>query len=76
MDIQQRPMGGRLLKSSPDGHCVQHYTREMMESDWKPYQKVLSDIWRKYEALFLEDGTFDRCEEAWFAWMRAEREKG
>lgn len=75
LKAEQRPKGGRYLKSSPDGHCMQHYTQEMMESDWSPYQKVLSAIWQKYEPLFQNDGTFDRCEEAWFAYMRSERER-
>lgn len=73
LNEEQRPKGGRFLKSSPDGHCMQHYTQEMMENDWRPYQKVLSAIWQKYETLFQNDGTFDRCEEAWFAFMRSER---
>lgn len=72
-NMEQRPKGGRFLKSSPDGHCMQHYTQEMMESDWRPYQQVLSAIWQKYETLFQNDGTFDRCEEAWFAFMRSGR---
>lgn len=75
LEEDQRPKGGRFLESSPDGHCVQHYTREMMESDWKPYQKILSSIWEEYESRFQKDGTFDRCEEAYFDWMRRERLK-
>lgn len=75
LDMEQRPKGGRFLKSAPDGRCEQHYTKEMMENDWKPYQKILSSIWQQYETLFRNDGTFDRCDEAYFAWMRAEREK-
>lgn len=75
LNAEQRPRGGRFLESSPDGHCKQHYTQEMMERDWGPYQKVLSAIWEKYEPLFQNDGTFDRCEEHWFAFMRSERER-
>lgn len=75
LNTEQRPKGGRFLKSSPDGHCRQHYTQEMMKSDWSPYQKVLSDIWLKYEALFQSDGTFEQCDKAWFAFMRSERER-
>lgn len=76
LDIGRRPKGGRFLKSSPDGHCVQNYTKEMMEKEWKPYQKVLSMIWKEYEDRFRGDGTFERCEEAYFAWMRSQRQKG
>ena len=75
LNEEQRPKGGRFLKSSPDGYCEQYYTQEMMEIDWGPYQKVLSAIWQQYEALFQNDGTFDRCEEDWFAYMRSERER-
>ncbi|MCM1126531.1 MAG: hypothetical protein NC429_08655 [Lachnospiraceae bacterium] len=75
LGTEQRPKGGRFLKSAPDGRCTQQYTQEMMESDWKPYQEILREIWQEYEPLFQEDGTFDRCEEAWFAYMRAERER-
>lgn len=70
LDEGQRPKGGRFLKSSPDGYCIQYYTQEMMEEDWKPYQETLSSIWKEYEARFRKDGTFERCEEAYFAWMR------
>lgn len=73
LDAERRPRGGRYLKSSPDGHCVQNYTREMMAKDWEPYQKILSLIWKEYEARFRQDGTFDRCEEAYFEWMRRQR---
>ena len=74
LDEGQRPKGGRFLKSSPDGYCIQYYTQEMMEEDWKPYQETLSSIWKEYEARFRKDGTFERCEEAYFAWMRRQRQ--
>lgn len=72
---EQRPKGGRFLKSSPQGECRQFYTKEMMEEDWKPYQQILSCIWKQYEAQFQEDGTFKRCDDAYFAWMRSCREE-
>lgn len=75
LSAEQRPKGGRFLKSSPEGRCEQHYTREMMERDWEPYQQVLSHIFKQYEIQFKEDGTFDRCDENYFAWMRSQREK-
>lgn len=67
---EQRPKGGRMLKSSPDRQCVQHYTAEQMYADWQPYQEVLGRIYREWFARMEEDGTFDRCDEAYFAWMR------
>ncbi|MBQ8597163.1 MAG: hypothetical protein IJ409_05160 [Lachnospiraceae bacterium] len=72
---EERPKGGRFLKSSPDRHCVQMYTMEEMCTDWEPYQKLLSEIYLEYEAIFKEDGTFDKCDQAYFAWMREQREK-
>lgn len=67
---EERPKGGRFLKSSPDGHCMQHYTKEDMLADWEPYQQVLSEIWEEFYPEFEEDGTFDACDEAYFAWMK------
>lgn len=67
---EKRPKGGRFLESRPDGRCVQHYTKEEMLRDWEPYQPVLKEIWNIYYARFTEDGTFDACDEANFAWMR------
>lgn len=74
LPMENRPKGGRFLESKPDGHCVQHYSKEQMASDWAPYQKTLKAIWDEYYNLFMSDGTFDRCDEANFAWMKAVRE--
>ncbi len=70
---EQRPKGGRFLESRPDGHCIQHYTREQMCEDWTPYVEVLKDIWEEYHTKFEEDGTFERCDNEYFAWIRRER---
>lgn len=70
---EERPKGGRFLESKPDGACVQHYTREQMCEDWAPYREVLKDIWDEYHARFEADGTFERCDNDYFAWIR---EKG
>ena len=67
---EERPKGGRFLKSSPDRKCVQMYTAEEMFSDWQPYQKILSEIYLEYEQIFMNDGTFDACDKAYFAWLR------
>lgn len=72
---EKRPKGGRLLESNENMHCVQHYTREMMCKDWRPYQKVLRAIFEEYEKKFQEDGTFEQCDAAYFAWMKSQREK-
>lgn len=69
----RRPKGGRYLESRPGGGCVQHYTREQMCEDWAPYRELLKDIWEEYHARFEQDGTFERCDEAYFAWMREAR---
>ncbi len=70
----RRPKGGRFLESKASGQCVQHYTRAMMCEEWKPYQEVLGSIWNEYYPKMKQDGTFDRCDDAYFAWMKAQRE--
>lgn len=67
---EDRPRGGKMLKSSPDRRCVQHYTAEQMCADWKPYQELLSGIYREWYARMRDDGTFESCDEEYFAWMR------
>ncbi|MCM1102524.1 MAG: hypothetical protein NC409_00300 [Clostridium sp.] len=69
LSVEERPKGGRMLKSSPDRHCVQHYTVGQMCADWQPYQELLLSIYRKWHARMTDDGTFDRCDEAYFAWL-------
>ncbi len=73
---ERRPKGGRFLESRPNRACEQHYTQEMMYEDWKPYQEVLRSIWKEYYPKMKEDGTFDRCDDAYFAWMKEQREQG
>lgn len=73
LSMERRPKGGRFLESRPDGHCIQHYDKEQMMEDWMPYQKLLKEIWDIYYQRFTQDGTFDRCDEAHFAWMRQQR---
>lgn len=72
---EERPKGGRYLKSSPDRRCEQLYTKEMMQADWAPYRKILGAIWKEYEEKFKNDGTFDKCDADYFAWMKAQRER-
>lgn len=69
LPMEERPKGGRMLKSSPDRRCVQHYTVGQMCADWQPYQELLRSIYREWHARMTEDGTFDRCDEAYFAWQ-------
>lgn len=71
---EDRPKGGRYLESRADRACIQHYEKEQMCRDWEPYQETLRSIWKEYYPKMKEDGTFDRCDEAYFAWMKAERE--
>lgn len=73
LPMEERPKGGRMLKSSPDRRCVQYYTVEQMYADWQPYQELLGRLYREWHARMTKDGTFDRCDEAYFAWLR---EKG
>lgn len=70
---EDRPRGGQMLKSSPDGRCVQHYTAEQICRDWKPYQELLSGIYREWYPRMRDDGTFESCDEDYFAWMRENR---
>lgn len=71
--MEERPKGGRMLKSSPDRRCVQHYTARQIAADWEPYQELLSGIYREYAVRMRDDGTFDRCDEDYFAWLRETR---
>ena len=70
LSYEERPKGGRMLKSSPDFHCRQEYTVEEMQSDWAPFREMLAGIYEEYEKRFTEDGTFDACDEAYFQWQR------
>ena len=70
---EERPKGGRFLESRENRQCVQHYTREEMCEDWAPYQAVLSSIWTEYYDRFSEDGTFEKCDADYFAWMKEQR---
>ena len=71
---ERRPKGGRYLESRADRACIQHYDRDEMCRDWEPYQEALGSIWKEYYPKMKEDGTFDRCDDAYFAWMKAQRE--
>lgn len=71
---EHRPKGGRYLESHVGGQCTQHYTRDMMSRDWEPYQELLRSIWNEYYPLMKGDGTFDKCDDAYFSWMKEQRE--
>ncbi len=75
LSADRRPKGGRFLESNEKMQCIQHYTREMMQQEWLEYQDILSSIFNEYEELFKKDGTFDRCDNEYFNWMRSRREK-
>ena len=36
---------------------------------------ALGAIWKEYEEKFKNDGTFDKCDADYFAWMKAQRER-
>ena len=69
----RRPQGGRYLEGRQDRHCQQHYTREQMEADWKPYQRQLREIWDKWHDRLDQEGVFDRCEEAYMLYQMERR---
>lgn len=71
----RRPKGGRFLEGCPDGHCRQHYTREQMEEDWRPYQQLLGTIWNRWHDRLEQEGVFDRCEEAYMCYQREKRQR-
>ena len=64
-----------MLIASEDHRCTQKYTREMMVEDWMPYQEQLKQIWKKWYERFMQDGTFDRCEEEYMKHQRTRREQ-
>ncbi|MGN0376222.1 MAG: hypothetical protein ACI4ED_01170 [Suilimivivens sp.] len=72
---EDRPKGGRFLESNENMQCIQHYTREMMWEEWKPYQGIFSSLWKEYKEKFENDGTFERCDNEYFLWMKSQREK-
>ena len=70
LSYEERPTGGRCLKSSPAFACVQQYDGAAMESDWLPYQDILKSIWNKYYDKFEAEGIFDACDEEYFKWQK------
>jgi isopentenyldiphosphate isomerase len=70
LPFELRPYGGRMLEARADRHCVTHYTRELLQEDWRPYQNILRSIWEEYEPRFDADGTFDACEEAYRTYLQ------
>lgn len=73
---EDRPEGGRRLEAVSEGPCVQHYDKDEMQADWRPYKKILSEIWEEYETKFETDGTFDACEEEYMHMQMSRRMKG
>lgn len=72
---ENRPKGGRFLEGKENRQCEQHYTQEMMYDEWLPYQEILAGIWQKWYKVMEQDGTFDRCEEAYMEYQIAKRQK-
>ena len=73
LTFENRPKGGRMLEGREGGGCIQHYTQEMMISDWKPYQEMLGAIWISWYEQFDKDGVFDRCEEDYMQYQMRKR---
>ena len=74
LSYERRPRGGRYLEGRQDRRCLQHYTREQMETDWSPYQQLLSEIWDRWHDRLEREGVFDRCEEEYMRWQRERRQ--
>lgn len=72
---EERPWGGRSLEAVQPGCCVQHYTKDQMQADWRPYRRLLQSVWEEFEPQMTADGTFDRCEEAYMQWQMEQRKK-
>ncbi len=75
LSYERRPRGGRYLEGRPDRRCRQHYTREQMETDWKPYQPLLKEIWDRWHDRLEGEGVFEQCEEEYMRWQRERREQ-
>ena len=73
--FEDRPKGGRMLEGREDGGCIQHYTQEMMITDWEPYQDMLKKIWNRWHDKFEEEGIFDRCEEEYMQYQMKKRKQ-
>lgn len=74
LPFAKRPKGGRYLEGKQDRHCRQHYTREQMIADWKPYQQILQEIWNTWHDRLAQEGIFDRCEEDYMRYQRERRQ--
>lgn len=75
LPYERRPKGGRDLEGRPDRRCRQHYTREQMEADWKPYQQRLRDIWDDWHDRLERQGVFERCEEEYMRYQMEMRRR-
>ena len=73
LSMEDRPRGGRDLKSSPDFKCHQEYTSEEMSLDWLPYSDTLQEIYTEYEAIYNADGTFDKCDRDYFEYLKKQK---
>ncbi len=76
LPYERRPKGGRFLEGRIDRHCKQHYTWEQMEADWRPYQRLLGEIWNRWHDRLEREGVFDQCEEAYMRYQREKRLEG
>ena len=75
LSFEKRPKGGRYLEGRADRHCQQHYTREQMIEDWRPYQQMLREIWDIWHDRLEKEGVFDRCEEEYMHYQMEKRKR-
>ncbi len=75
LPFERRPKGGRYLEGRQNRHCLQHYTREQMIADWKPYQQILQKIWSTWYDRLEQEGIFDRCEEDYMRYQMEKRQQ-
>lgn len=71
LGFEDRPLGGRSLKSSPDFHCHQEYGALEMQKDWEPYNEALAEIWREYTEKFEADGTAGKCDAEYMNYLKS-----
>ena len=70
LSFDDRPVGGKCLKSSPDFHCKQEYTAQDMQNEWLKYQNILNEIWNEYADILEHDGTMEKCDKEYYEYMK------
>ena len=70
-DYEHRPFGGKNLKPvrSSEGKCRPIVSPLLMIEEWKPYQKQLSKIVKKYTAKSVDDKIREDVENLFYRWL-------